>query len=45
MERQEEAKITETRLEKSRQEYKPVANHSAVLFFAVMDMAVSDYMY
>ncbi|KAL4429302.1 hypothetical protein ABPG74_002288 [Tetrahymena malaccensis] len=45
MERQEEAKVTEQRLEQSRQEYKPIANHSAVLFFAIMDMASQDFMY
>ncbi|EGR32330.1 hypothetical protein IMG5_087930 [Ichthyophthirius multifiliis] len=45
IERQEEAKVTEQRLEQSRQEYRPIANHSTVLFFSIMDMAVQDQMY
>lgn len=39
------AEITETKIAESREGYRPIANHSATLFFTIADLANIDPMY
>ena len=43
--KQEVARETEVKIEESRQAYRPVAKHSATLFFAITDLPNIDPMY
>lgn len=43
--KQVEAKITEQRLNQARQAYKPIADHSAMLFFLVSKLDKVEVMY
>lgn len=43
--RQDESKITEVEIDKTREIYRPVAYRAAVLFFTIIDLSAIDPMY
>lgn len=43
--RQEESKVTEIEIDKTREVYRPVAYRASVLFFTIIDLSAIDPMY